>query len=430
MSSLLPRNSANRLLAIDQPLLHAPPHSPNNGYAAAESHSPRQFNQNNQDARDRIITSIYELLNNLRERAAISEANQEAQSNAFATIHQKLVELDHRWDVVIDRDNPDCLGAVFDPLFDLGPAIAENQNVLLDKMNAFHSAMMRQQGKLINKVERMESNQLQITKDVMEQLELIHGFQVDGHEHAKGKLDNMNDAQSHIMERLKRVHKANLEQHETLREKLEDFDDEHKDLEIISMERLDKIDNDLEKQEISLMEKINFMDKNQSDLESSLMESLDKIDTTLEDQKINLMEKMNYINVEQSELEKKVMRMLNKLQGQQKKAETSHSQWSVLVYASQDRIIDRLEVLEKKIRQMLEKIPNVSEAGDNSEERILTRDSGDIAQFGPEHDAEVFVAPTDLPIDQPAELDVGGNLKALWEVLAPLLVVSMFLSLW
>jgi hypothetical protein len=61
----------------------------------------------------------------------------------------------------------------------------------------------------------------------------------------------------------------------------------------------------------------------------------------------------------------------------------------------------------------------------------LTELRDDMAQVGPEeHDAAVFVDPIELPIDQPAELDAGGTLKTLWEFLAPLLVVSMFLSIW
>ncbi|PMD19737.1 hypothetical protein NA56DRAFT_724336 [Hyaloscypha hepaticicola] len=140
---------------------------------------------------------------------------------------------------------------------------------------------------------------------------------------------------------------------------------------------------------------------------------------------------MDYMDEVQSVLENKVMQILNQLQEQQENAKTSHSQWSVLVYGSQDRIHDRLEVLEKKISQMLERIPNVPDAGDNSEERVLTELRDDIARVDPdEHDAEVFVAPIELPIDQPAELDAGGTLKALWEFLAPLLAVNMFLSLW
>jgi hypothetical protein len=174
MSSLHPPDSANRLLAIDQPFLQGPPHSSNITYGATESRAPNQFNQYNEDVKDHIITSIYEHLKNLEKRAAKSEAKQEGQSNAFEIIHQKLVGLDHRWDVVIDRDNPDCLGAVFDPLFDLEPAMAENQNVLLEKMNTFQSALMRQQGKLIDKVERMEQNQLETLKNLMEQLNFMH----------------------------------------------------------------------------------------------------------------------------------------------------------------------------------------------------------------------------------------------------------------
>ena len=75
----------------------------------------------------------------------------------------------------------------------------------------------------------------------------------------------------------------------------------------------------------------------------------------------------------------------------------------------------------RRFVKCLKEVPNVSEAGDNSEERVLTELRDDIAQVGPkEHGAEVFVA----------ELDAGGTLKALWEFLAPILVVSMFLSLW
>ena len=395
MSSLHPLDSANRLLAIDQPFFQGPPHSSNIGYGATESRAPNQFNQYNEDVKDHIITSIYEHLKNLEKKAAKSEAKQEGQSNAFETIHQKLIELDHRWDVVIDRGNPDCLGAVFDPLFDLGPAMAENQSVLLGKMNTFQASVVRQQGNLIDKVERMELNQLQTTKDVMEQLNFMHNHQLDRHEDAKGQLDNMHDVQSHIMDRLKHVDEVNVEKHEILRAKLEEFNGEQKDVDNI------------------------------------LLEKLDKINDNLEDQKFNLMEKMDYMDRKQSMLENKVMRMLNQLQEQQKNAQTSHSQWSLMVYRSQDRIHDRLDVLEKKISQMLERIPNVPDARDNSEERVLTELRDGIAQVGPEeHDAEVFVAPIELPIDQPAELDVGGTLKALWEFLAPLLVVSMFLSFW
>jgi hypothetical protein len=137
---------------------------------------------------------------------------------------------------------------------------------------------------------------------------------------------------------------------------------------------------------------------------------------------------MNYMEVEHSERGNKVMQMLNQLQEQQENAQTSYSQWSVLMYGSQNRIHDRLEVLEKKICQMLERIPNVSGAGDDSEERVLTELRDDMLQVGREEvDAEVFVAPVELPIDQLAELGAGGT---LWEFLAPLLVVSMFLSLW
>jgi hypothetical protein len=135
--------------------------------------------------------------------------------------------------------------------------------------------------------------------------------------------------------------------------------------------------------------------------------------------------------MEHSERENKVMRMLNQLSEQQVNALTAHSQWGLLVYGSQDRMHDRLEVLEKKMCQMLERFPNVSEAGDNSEERVLTELRDDMPHIGSEeHDAEVFVAPIELPFDQSAELDACGTLKALWEFLAPLLVVSMFLSLW
>ena len=433
----------------------------------AESRALNQFNQYSDHVKDHIITSIYEQLKNLERSAAKSEATQGGHSIAFATIEQKLVELDHRWDVVIDRENPDCLGPVFDPLFDLGPAMAENQNILLEKMNTFQSKLMRQRGKLIAKMERMESNQLQITNDAITQMDFMHNIQVDQHEDAKAQLDNIHGLQSHMMDRLKHVHKVNVEQYETLRAKLEDFNGEQKNLENTLMEkldqinenleyqetnllkqmydmgeqqteqdgsvmkRLDTIDTNLEDQQINLMEKMNHMDEDHSELQNNLIERLDNIDTNLEDHKINLMEKMNHMDVEHSERENKLMRMLNQLQEQQVNAQASYSQWSFLVYGSQDRIHDRLEVLEKKMCQMLERIPNVSGAGDNSEERVLTEFRDDLPQIGSEeYDAEVFVAPIELPIDQSAELDAGGNLKALWEFLAPLLVVSMFLSIW
>lgn len=323
MSSLHPLESANRLLAIDQPFLQGPPHSSNIGYGATESREPNQFNQYNHDGKDHTITTIYEHLKNLEKRAAKSEANQEAQSNAFETVHQKLVELDHRWDVVIDRENPDCLGAVFDPLFDLGTGMAEN---------SFHSAMMRQQGKLINQEERMALNQLQTTKDVMEQLDLMHNAQSDRHEYTKGEPDDMHDVQSSIMGRLKHVHEVNVEQHKTLRAKLEDFSIEQKDLENCLMGKLDRIHTNLEEQEINFLEKSNYLDEGRSEVENNLTERLDNIHNELENQKISLMEKMDYVEVEQEN------------------ALPSQSQWSVLVYGSQDRIIDRSEMLEKKIR--------------------------------------------------------------------------------
>ena len=353
MSSLPPLDPANRLLAIDQPLLQGPPHSSNIRYGATESRALNQFNQYNDLVKDHIITSIYEQLKNLERRAAKSEATQEGHSIAFKTIEQKLLELDHRWDVVIDRNNPDCLGAVFDPLFDLGPAMAVNQNVLLEKMNTFQSTLMRQRGKLIDKMERMESNQLQITNDAITQMDFMHNIQVDQHEDAKAQLDNMHDLQSHMMDRLKHVHKVNVEQYETLRAKLEDFNGEQKDLENTLMEkmdqindnlqyqetnlleqmndigqqqteldnnlmkRLDNIDTELEDHQINLVEKMNHMDEDQAELQNSLIERLDNIDTNLEDHKINLMEKMNYMDVKHSERENKVMRMLNQLQEQQ-----------------------------------------------------------------------------------------------------------------
>jgi hypothetical protein len=464
MPSPHPLDSTNRLLAIDQPLLQAPPNSPNIGYGATESRALNQFNQYKDHVKDHIITSIYEQLKNLERKAAKSEATQEGHSIAFKTIEQKLVEVDHRWDVIIDRDNPDCLGPVFDPLFDLGPAMAENQDVLLEKMNTLQSTLMRQRRKLIDKMERMESNHLQITNDAMTQMDFMHNIQVHQHEDAKAQLDNMHDLQSHMMDRLKHVHKVNVEQYETLRAKLEDFNGEQKNLENTLMEkldqindnlqyqetnllkqmydmgeqqteldgslmeRLDNIDTNLEDQEINLMEKMKYLDEGRSELENSLIERLDSIDTNLEDHKINLMKKMNNMAMEHSERENEVMRTLNQLSEQQVNALTAYSQWSLLVYGAQDRIHDRLEVLEKKICQMLERIPNVSAAGDNSEERVLTELRDDMPQVGREEvDAEVFVAPVELPIDQLAELGAGGT---LWEFLAPLLVVSMFLSLW
>jgi hypothetical protein len=428
MPSPHPLDSTNRLLAIDQPLLQAPPNSPNIGYGATESRALNQFNQYKDHVKDHIITSIYEQLKNLERKAAKSEATQEGHSIAFKTIEQKLVELDHRWDVIIDRDNPDCLGPVFDPLFDLGPAMAENQDVLLEKMNTLQSTLMRQRRKLIDKMERMESNHLQITNDAMTQMDFMHNIQVHQHEDAKAQLDNMHDLQSHMMDRLKHVHKVNVEQYETLRAKLEDFNGEQKNLENTLMEKMDQINDNLEYQEINLLKQMDCMGEQQSELENRLMKRLDNIDTNLEDQIINLMEKMNYMEVEHSERGNKVMQMLNQLQEQQENAQTSYSQWSVLMYGSQNRIHDRLEVLEKKICQVLERSSNVSGAGDDSEERVLTELRDDMLQVGREEvDAEVFVAPVELPIDQLAELGAGGT---LWEFLAPLLVVSMFLSLW
>jgi hypothetical protein len=428
MSSPHPPDSANRLLAIDQPLLRGPPHSSNIGFGAIENRALNQFNQYNDHVKDHIITSIYEQLKNLERRAAKAEATQGGHSIAFATIEQKLVELDHRWNVVIDRGNPDCLGAVFDPLFDLEPAMAENQDVLLEKMNTFQSTLMRQRRKLIEKMERMESNHLQITNDAMTQMDFMHNIQVHQHEDAKAQLDNLHDLQSHMMDRLKHVHKVNVEQYETLRAKLEDFNGEQKNLENTLMEKMDQINDNLEYQEINLLKQMDYMGEQQSELENRLMKRLDNIDTNLEDQIINLMEKMNYMEVEHSERGNKVMQMLNQLQEQQENAQPSYSQWSVLMYGSQNRIHDRLEVLEKKICQVLERSSNVSGAGDDSEERVLTELRDDMLQVGREEvDAEVFVAPVELPIDQLAELGAGGT---LWEFLAPLLVVSMFLSLW
>ena len=131
------------------------------------------------------------------------------------------------------------------------------------------------------------------------------------------------------------------------------------------MEKLDKI-NDNEKQEIKPVREFKLYEWAPIRAGEQFNDKTGQYRHNLKNQKINLIEKIDYMDVEHSELENKVMRMLNQLQEQQKNAQTSHSEWSVLVYWSQDRIHDRLDVLEKKICQILERIPNVPDAGDNS----------------------------------------------------------------
>jgi hypothetical protein len=388
---------------MDQSLLQAPQLSPDTGGATGDESKadklPVAEGKAFENIKAPITKAIYDLLKNLEEKTAKVEAVQEVQSDVLERVHQLLESHDiHGWGRIInyDEDTP-TLGSLFDPLFEVGPEMVKNQEDFLEQMRQVHLAQTKQRVSfsLMNKVDSIDREQLEPLNNILELMNDVHEIRVEQHKALDEKLDHVHDDQRHTMNKLGYFYDAQVDQNETLTEQLEEVHDQ------------------------------------QMELENTLMEKLDDIDENLLGQESNFLEKLSDMQEEQSEMEKKLMEMLNKIQEQQMDAEASHSKWNVLIYGDQKRTLDWLATLEEKVDAMVVKTLDVSEPGDDSEERAPIELQDHLPQvIQQERNTEqgILVVPMGIPLGQPAELDRGGNLRGLWECFAPLLIVSMLLG--
>jgi hypothetical protein len=194
----------------------------------------------------------------------------------------------------------DKLSSFFDPLLEMRPPMVKNSEILLENVRQIHNREMDQLATQEATLDSIYKAQIDRWDEFSIQLKALHNTHVEAYEKT-GK-------------ELKDHRKMQNEDHEFTAEKLEDM----------------------------------LLDR-QSDTHNVLTEKLQTIYDRQELQEENLIEKLSAIQKNQGQLEINSMVKLNESQQQLADAVASHSKWSVLMYAAQERILDRLTAIEDRI---------------------------------------------------------------------------------
>ncbi|PMD39638.1 hypothetical protein L207DRAFT_583500 [Hyaloscypha variabilis F] len=299
MASRHPLDSANRPLAIDRPLIQYPHPSQGTGENPVTGPSGSANIQSDQadlaDDLSSLFAKTVDILRSINHKIHEVGTSHESHS-ASALLRHRYVE--RRLDMLVNYDE-DKLSSLFDPLLEMRPAMVKNSEILLENIRQFHKKEMDQLATQEATMDSIYTAQIDRWDEFSMQLKTLHKAHVEAHEKMSKELKDHSKMQN--------------EDHEFAAEKLEDMLDRQSDMHNVLTERLQEIYDRQELQEENLMEKLSAVHKDQTQLE------------------INSMVK------------------LNETQQQLADAVASHSKWSVLMYAAQERILDRLTAMEDRI---------------------------------------------------------------------------------
>ncbi|KAE9381247.1 hypothetical protein N431DRAFT_490660 [Stipitochalara longipes BDJ] len=315
MSSLHPLDSANRPLSIDRPLIQYP--QPNssmgeNPVARSSGQASLQSFETHLSYLSNIATKTEDLMKKKTERGSAANG-EEDETTTLLPICAMLRSIDqrlHKGEAALIRYQ--YVADSIDKPFDYDE---DTLSPLYDPILDMAPAM---------------ANNYKILLDNMQQ---FHDRDMDQHATQEATLDSIYreqiDRWDEFSKQLKCFHKRKVqtEEHETVMEKLEDVRENQMDMENTLVDKLQEIHNRQDVKEQNLVVKLNDMNKNQTGFENNLMAKLNETQQQLAD------------------------------------ANAYHTKRSILMYAAQEQILDRVS---SKIDTLDARCANVSGHGDDA----------------------------------------------------------------